>query len=92
MHPVGHDRLANADKGTAMNLPNDTGDRDGREGVMERWIWLTAGSELVTVVLLTVLAGWGEADATATSGIAAVGTITTAAFGVLALLVRRRGR
>ncbi|MGC4866109.1 hypothetical protein ACLQ3B_11845 [Micromonospora sp. DT53] len=58
---------------------------------MERWVWLTAGSGLVTVVLLTVLAVWGEADATATSGIAAVGTITAAAFGVLALLVRRRG-
>ncbi|MEV5821399.1 hypothetical protein ABUL04_28965 [Micromonospora harpali] len=75
-----------------LPTPKDTGEGPGREGDMERWVWLTAGSGLLTVVLLTVLAGWGEADATATSGIAAVGTITTAAFGVLALLVRRRGK
>lgn len=72
----------------AVREPSD----DGRPDVVGRWVCLTAGSGFITVLLLTVLAGWGEADATATSGIAAVGTIATAAFGVLALLARRRDR
>lgn len=76
-----------------MDLPTQGSEGgDGREGSMERWVWLTAGSGLLTVVLLTVLDGWGKAGNAATSGIAVVGTITTAAFGVLAMIVRRRGR
>lgn len=75
-----------------MDLSREGGGGDGPEGGMERWVWLTAGTGLLTVVLLAVLDGLGRAGNAATSGIAVVGTITTAAFGVLALIVRRRRR
>ncbi|MBQ1041818.1 MULTISPECIES: hypothetical protein [unclassified Micromonospora] len=78
-----------------LPVPGDTGggNGDGRHGGPERWIWTIAGSGLLTVLLLTLLAGSGvDVGATATEGVRVVGAIVGAAFSVLALLIRRRGR
>jgi hypothetical protein len=62
-----------------------------RAGVaVVRATYLAAGSGLGAVVLLTVLSGLGGIGGTAAAGIAVVGTIMTAAFGVAALHLRRR--
>ncbi|MGW4463029.1 hypothetical protein [Micromonospora sp. NPDC004704] len=52
-----------------------------------RLTFLMAGGALGVVVLLTALGGWGG---TATAGLATVGAIVTAAFGVAALYIGRR--
>ncbi|MGC5383803.1 hypothetical protein O7542_25130 [Micromonospora sp. WMMC264] len=77
-----------------MGLPVPGGNGDGHQGGgPERWIWSIAGSGLLTVLLLTMLAGSGVGvGATATEGVRVVGAIIGAAFSVLALLIRRRGR
>ncbi|MFI7081819.1 hypothetical protein ACIBO1_31470 [Micromonospora sp. NPDC049903] len=51
--------------------------------------YLSAAMALLTVVLLTVLGGCSKTNGTAVAGIAAVGTIMTAAFGVAAAYARR---
>ncbi|WP_431728215.1 hypothetical protein [Verrucosispora sp. TAA-831] len=51
--------------------------------------YLTTAMALLTVLLLAVLGGCSKTDGTAIAGIAAVGTIMTAAFGVAAAYARR---
>ncbi len=57
-----------------------------------RATYVSAVVGLMAVVLLSILGGCSEAEGTAAAGIAAVGTIMTAAFGVAAAYARRGGR
>ncbi|GAB3158317.1 hypothetical protein GCM10027290_61370 [Micromonospora sonneratiae] len=68
----------------------DTDGRDHQDAAVVRATYLAAGSGLGAVVLLTALSSCGSIGGTATAGITATGTITTAAFGVAALYLRRR--
>ncbi|MGW0433659.1 hypothetical protein ACWDV4_14115 [Micromonospora sp. NPDC003197] len=64
--------------------------RDQQDAAVVRATYLAAGSGLGAVVPLTALSSCGSIGGTATAGITATGTITTAAFGVAALYLRRR--
>jgi hypothetical protein len=66
---------------------------DAREGLhLVHATYLSAGMALLAVVLLAFVGGCSKAEGTATAGIAAVGTIMTAAFAVATVYARRGGR
>ena len=80
---------------TRSDEDRDTCERDSEECestdiAVVRATYLAAGSALGVVVLLTVLSGTADIGGTAAAGIATVGTIMTAAFGVMASYLRRR--
>ncbi|GIJ79763.1 hypothetical protein SAMN05443287_107310 [Micromonospora phaseoli] len=78
---------------SASRRDDDSQREDAREQLHPvHATYVSAGIALLTVVLLTILGGCGETGGTAVAGIAAVGTIMTAAFGVAAVYARRNGR
>lgn len=80
---------------TRSDEDRETCERDDEEYertdmAVVRATYLAAGSALGVVVVLTVLSGTADIGGTAAAGIATVGTIMTAAFGVMAIYLRRR--
>ncbi|WP_189044595.1 hypothetical protein [Micromonospora sonchi] len=75
----------------AKRRAEESGRDDARERLyLIRATYVSAVVALLAVVLLAFLGGCSEAEGTATAGMAAVGAIMTAAFGVAAAYARSK--